>query len=626
MKKLLLLAAALVMSVGAWAQGTTVQTVKEGGRYYIKAHFHSKATEYLCDNGSKLTSSTTKPESGCEFVAVNVSEGGTRAAFMLGDKYLQWTSGDDTSKSNPTTGYASTYNADLHLMTLEPATTTGLQTDRTFTTYSSDDVSSYVQIKGKGTNGSTYYFVLRSVNNNGADNAFVAGEANYRFYDNNWNNGTSNQERTSFFEIEEVGDSPAVADWAGLAAAIAKAETYPLGNGLGQYAETASFSEAYAEATMVMALHEGGTDASAEGVAETIADLNAAVAGLTLNMPKEGQLFRIKGYISHNYVKSTSNAQGRYNMGSDASDDTVFYISGTSIVNQATGKSMGYTADAWRWSETDGTNASVMTMAESLDFVGAYWIISSGDTYLFDNTNATDRGRFLGENNNPKVQNPANHNKYSWILEEVESPVDGYTLQVGETGYASMFLDKKVTIPAGVKVYYCPEEWQDYVLKTVEIPSGKVLPSHTAYIIEADQPNKSYLFPYTEAEADKYENVFGLWGCLNKTDRSEMVEIMKDMDGVLDFSNFYVLSKVNNKLGFYRFDGQTLGANKAFYLHTTSIVTETQGFVLDFGGQTTGVDNVTTTTQSAASYDLQGRRVSKATRGLFIQNGVKVIR
>lgn len=213
-------------------------------------------------------------------------------------------------------------------------------------------------------------------------------------------------------------------------------------------------------------------------------------------------------------------------------------------------------------------------------------------------------------------------NEYKFIIEE---PKEGYTLHVGETGYASMFLDKKVTIPAGVKVYYCPEEWQDYVLKTVEIANDQVLPSYTAYVIEAPA-NQDYFFPYTEAEAADYRNVDGLWGCASKAmNRQELHEVCSSEWG-MNITHFYVLSVVDGKAGFYRYIGEEFALNKAFYFHPTSVANETQGFVLDFGGQTTGVDNVTTTTQSAASYDLQGRRVSKATRGLFIQNGVKVIR
>ncbi|MCQ2266676.1 MAG: hypothetical protein MJZ40_03090 [Bacteroidaceae bacterium] len=216
-------------------------------------------------------------------------------------------------------------------------------------------------------------------------------------------------------------------------------------------------------------------------------------------------------------------------------------------------------------------------------------------------------------------------NEYKFYFEEVTEAQDGYTLHVGATGYASMYLDKNVTIPEGVKVFYCPEEWEDYVLKTVEISKDQVLPYYTAYIIEAPA-NQDYFFPYTEAKGGDFVNVEGLWGCASKAMSRQELEDVCFSEWGMNITNFYVLSVVDGKAGFYRYIGEEFALNKAFYFHPTSLANETQGFVLDFGGQTTGVDNVTTTTQSAASYDLQGRRVSKATRGLFIQNGVKVIR
>lgn len=86
----------------------------------------------------------------------------------------------------------------------------------------------------------------------------------------------------------------------------------------------------------------------------------------------------------------------------------------------------------------------------------------------------------------------------------------------------------------------------------------------------------------------------------------------------------YVFSCVEGELGFYKFEGDNLAANKAYFVPAVS--QEVQGFILDFGGITTGISNVNADVNANLSFDLQGRRVNKATRGLFIHNGVKVIK
>ena len=49
------------------------------------------------------------------------------------------------------------------------------------------------------------------------------------------------------------------------------------------------------------------------------------------------------------------------------------------------------------------------------------------------------------------------------------------------------------------------------------------------------------------------------------------------------------------------------------------------GFVFDFEGQTTGVESIEVNADNQVIYDLSGRRVAKAGKGLYIINGKKVL-
>ena len=99
-----------------------------------------------------------------------------------------------------------------------------------------------------------------------------------------------------------------------------------------------------------------------------------------------------------------------------------------------------------------------------------------------------------------------------------------------------------------------------------------------------------------------------------------------------DYTN-YVLAKKNGNLGFYAVvDGSTLSAGKAYLpLPTASLPSGARSIKLVFeDGETTGIseasplnDNGEMTNDNV--YDLQGRRVTKPTRGLYIVNGKKVV-
>lgn len=83
----------------------------------------------------------------------------------------------------------------------------------------------------------------------------------------------------------------------------------------------------------------------------------------------------------------------------------------------------------------------------------------------------------------------------------------------------------------------------------------------------------------------------------------------------------YVLNKVNDEVGFYLFEG-TLSAGKA---HLEISGGNAKSISVDFGGAT-GISNVESARKAdGAIYTLSGVRVEKPVKGLYIQNGKKVI-
>ena len=95
------------------------------------------------------------------------------------------------------------------------------------------------------------------------------------------------------------------------------------------------------------------------------------------------------------------------------------------------------------------------------------------------------------------------------------------------------------------------------------------------------------------------------------------------MQATQDYIN-YVFGKKNGKEAFYKIpaDGINVPANNAYLaVPTTSGAKE----VIFLGGETTGISNVDAAAEDSELYNLSGVKVKKAQKGVYIQNGKKVI-
>ena len=103
--------------------------------------------------------------------------------------------------------------------------------------------------------------------------------------------------------------------------------------------------------------------------------------------------------------------------------------------------------------------------------------------------------------------------------------------------------------------------------------------------------------------------------------------VLNKEDG--DYTN-YILAKKNGNLGFYAVaDGSTLSAGKAYLPLPTAQLPSGSGarqMTMIFDDDATGIHQTISNAESNNNYyDLQGRRVSTPTRGLYIVNGKKVV-
>ncbi len=89
---------------------------------------------------------------------------------------------------------------------------------------------------------------------------------------------------------------------------------------------------------------------------------------------------------------------------------------------------------------------------------------------------------------------------------------------------------------------------------------------------------------------------------------------------------YYTLAGEEGNLGFYQYTGTTLGANKAF-LPLNAAVSAREFYLFDLDNEmTTGVEKVERSELKVDSYyNLNGQRVNKPTKGLYIVGGRKVL-
>ncbi len=91
-------------------------------------------------------------------------------------------------------------------------------------------------------------------------------------------------------------------------------------------------------------------------------------------------------------------------------------------------------------------------------------------------------------------------------------------------------------------------------------------------------------------------------------------------------ANQYALSLGQNSVGFYLWNGKSIGANKAYLILTASA--GAKAFTFDFNdGETTGIktiDNGQLTIDNSKTYNINGVRVNDNYKGIVIKNGKKI--
>lgn len=214
----------------------------------------------------------------------------------------------------------------------------------------------------------------------------------------------------------------------------------------------------------------------------------------------------------------------------------------------------------------------------------------------------------------------------AWRIVEVENMAEQtFTLSVGELGYSTLYLPFDAVMPT-----FEGEEDGVYVVKQVTSEGDAIhmekiegiVPANTGVIVKA--PQGEYVFTYSETKGTATSMLTGTTIDKNVTaDASQEYYILSHEEGEVAFFKTRT-SPVEVGDEFY-----DLFYNNAFKAYLPIAQGSAARMLVFRFGTVTGItetENGNVETENSPIFDLSGRRVQKAQKGIFIVNGKKVVR
>ena len=160
-------------------------------------------------------------------------------------------------------------------------------------------------------------------------------------------------------------------------------------------------------------------------------------------------------------------------------------------------------------------------------------------------------------------------------------------------------------IPAGVKAYYVSAKGAEATMTAIE---AQAIPANQGVILTSESGNAATMVP---AAGETAATITG-----NQLGHSA------GADKALTAGEGYILGNGTEGTAFYPCKAGSLPINKAYLLGNGG----ESAIAMNFGNAVTGINTIAAPASAKAPiFDLSGRRVVKATKGLYIQNGKKVI-
>lgn len=380
-----------------------------------------------------------------------------------------------------------------------------------------------------------------------------------------------------------------------------------------------------------------GTDATA-----IVNALNAFKTSTTeIQMPEDGKAYRIKVP----YINGTANylyCNGE-KIGNKANDETTNANDFVFVCHIVNGKYMFATnyGTYLSWADSgDNGNHSYSTSAQTSTYIVQNdWTIepatldkgTNGSVSLTDRANVFGlvqmkalektgtttyylnsrmNDAFISQYSTDKfydANNGVNRSCY-YQFEEVEYPntitFHDATGINGVSHIATFSAPFATIIPEGVKAYYVSAKGAEATMTAID---AQAIPANQGVILTSESGAAATMVPAAgETAATITGNQLGHSAGAAKT---------------LTAGEGYILGNGTEGTAFYPCKAGSLPINKAYLLGNGE-----NAIVMNFGNAVTGINTIAAPASAKAPiFDLSGRRVVKATKGLYIQNGKKFI-
>ena len=395
---------------------------------------------------------------------------------------------------------------------------------------------------------------------------------------------------------------------------VLAAKTPTLGTGIGEYTYSGS-DQATDEANIATAKsYVDGTVTPTEAeILAAITNMTNLFSSLTINQPKVDKLYRLKGKVNAKYVTgnltSHSNNQ-KMALSAENGVETVFMFRDAGegkfkLLNVGNGF---YIYGTWAIGSSD-TQFDKFTFEASATNIGYYVPkTDKGSCYMYNNTDRQVVDR----------QNSYDANVCDWEIEEVTwLPVPIYN----DTYKLGTFYSPVPLIQNTERIKFYTGKVTNNYFNLTEYP-GNVIPANTAFVteyVDGQVNNCAYLqitsdpTPTTEQKKQLDSNQLqGQFETITTpTITGKTICTMQEISSALTFAQ-YTGTTVKGFRAYLPVDNSTTGGGDS-------------SFRLVFGVPT-GIDTIgNQPAQEQTVYDLSGRRVEHAGKGLYIVNGKKVM-
>ena len=273
---------------------------------------------------------------------------------------------------------------------------------------------------------------------------------------------------------------------------------------------------------------------------------------------------------------------------------------------------------------TSGNGAVISKVEVHLSYHYGSWIVSTVGTVVKGNNNYFWTIKDINSDS-LKISHPGERDGHAVIIDSIKvyykEPVANSTIEVAanlaEDAYWTTFYSStsNYQAPEGTQVFKVNLEGRKVTM--IEIPDG-IVNQNEAVVLKSETDN---IITMTKTDSESEYDYAGnsLWGTSYKRKNPSP-------------GNVYVLSyKESAGVAFYKLGSNgVIAANKAYLMaNNSSVANAHEFFTFDIETTATGVDNINAQDSEkdveAKVFDLQGRRVAKPAKGIYIVNGKKIL-